>query len=129
MPTFPGERRRRIAVRLFTRLTVARAIAIILVVSTGLVLLLAWLEHLVEPETFPTYGLALWFAITTVTTTGYGDLVPETEAGRVVASVVMLLGLALVPVLTSVVVSALVIRVQQRQAEIVGSEDLDDGPG
>jgi voltage-gated potassium channel len=105
------------AVRLFERLTVARAIAIILLVATSLVLLLAWLEQLVEPETFPTYGVALWFAITTVTTTGYGDIVPETDAGRVVASVVMLIGLALVPVLTSVVVSALVVRTQQRVAE------------
>jgi voltage-gated potassium channel len=106
-----------VAIRLFERLTVPRAIAIILLVATALVLLLAWLEQLVEPETFPTYGVALWFAITTVTTTGYGDIVPETAAGRLVASIVMLLGLALVPVLTSVVVSALVVRTQQRVAE------------
>ena len=56
--------------RVFERLTLGRAISIILSVSTGLVLLLAWLEHRVEPETFPTYGDAIWFAITTVTTTG-----------------------------------------------------------
>jgi voltage-gated potassium channel len=130
VPTLPGGRRRRIAVRLFTHLTVARAIVIILLVATGLTLLLAWLEHLVEPETFTTYPEALWFAITTVTTTGYGDLVPETGLGRVVASVIMLLSLALVPVLTSVVVSALVIRVQQRQAEFLArGEEPDDRLG
>jgi voltage-gated potassium channel len=126
VPTYPA-RRQRAALRLFTRLTVGRAVLIILAVATGLTLLLAWLEHLVEPETFTTYPEALWFAITTVTTTGYGDLVPETGPGRLVASAIMLLSLALVPVLTSIVVSALVIRVQQRQAEMLAEEEDPGG--
>ena len=62
----------------------------------------------------------MWFAISTISTTGYGDIVPETLAGRLVASVMMLISLAFVPVLTSVVVSALVIRTQQRRDEKLG---------
>jgi voltage-gated potassium channel len=116
----PLPRRRRVAIRVFDRLTIARAILIIVVVTTALVFLLAWLERLVEPETFPNYGEAMWFAISTISTTGYGDIVPETLAGRLVASVMMLISLALVPVLTSVVVSALVIRTQQRRDEKLG---------
>jgi voltage-gated potassium channel len=129
VPTFPG-RRHRFANRIFDRLTVGRAVLIILTTTMALVVLLAWLEHRIEPEVFPTIGVALWFAIATVTTTGYGDIVPETVAGRAVASAMMLLSLALVPVLTSVVVSALVVRTQQRQAELrAQGEGPDNGVG
>ena len=50
----------------------------------------------------------MWFAVTTVSTVGYGDYVPESSAGRLVASVLMLTGLGLIPLITSVVVSVLI---------------------
>lgn len=34
------------------------------------------LEHLVEPKTFPTVWLGMWWSLVTVTTVGYGDFVP-----------------------------------------------------
>jgi voltage-gated potassium channel len=115
---------------MFDRLTVGRAVLIILLVTSALTVLLAWLEMRVEPETFETFGDSLWFAITTVTTTGFGDIVPETAPGRIVASVIMLLSLALVPLLTSVVVSALVIRTQQRESELRSErQEADDTTG
>jgi voltage-gated potassium channel len=112
--------------RLFGRLTLGRAVLIILAVTIGLVILLAWLEQRVDPETFRTFGDALWFSITTITTTGYGDIVPGNTPGRVVASVMMLLSLAFVPLVTSVVVSALVLRTQQRQAELRAEGEAPD---
>jgi voltage-gated potassium channel len=50
----------------------------------------------VEPESsgFATFGDALWWAIVTLTTVGYGDLTPVTALGRIVAVIVMLVGLA-----------------------------------
>jgi len=44
---------------------------------------------------FATYGDSLWWGIVTITTVGYGDLVPETRIGRVTASVLMITGVAL----------------------------------
>ena len=49
-----------------------------------------------------------WWAITTVTTVGYGDVVPQDPWGRVVGALLMLTGLSLIPTLTSVTVSALI---------------------
>jgi voltage-gated potassium channel len=47
-----------------------------------------------------TGGDALWWAIVTITTTGYGDLYPVTRGGRVVAVVVLITGVALVGIIT-----------------------------
>jgi voltage-gated potassium channel len=44
---------------------------------------------------FDTYGDCLWWGVVTITTVGYGDLVPESELGRLTATVLMLTGVAL----------------------------------
>ena len=46
----------------------------------------------VEPETVPTLSDALWWSLVTVSTVGYGDLSPATEAGRIIGSVLIFCG-------------------------------------
>jgi voltage-gated potassium channel len=55
-------------------------------------------EHPVNPE-FATVGDALWWGIVTLTTVGYGDIVPKTTTGRWVAVVIMVTGIAVLGVL------------------------------
>lgn len=52
-----------------------------------------FLEHEVQPNTFGSVPAALWWAVVTLTTTGYGDVVPITPLGRMVAALVMISGL------------------------------------
>jgi voltage-gated potassium channel len=52
-----------------------------------------FLERDVQPTTFGNIPAALWWAVATLTTTGYGDVVPITPLGRVVAAFVMICGL------------------------------------
>jgi voltage-gated potassium channel len=52
-----------------------------------------FLEHDVQPATFGSVPAALWWAVVTLTTTGYGDAVPITPLGRIVAAMVMICGL------------------------------------
>jgi voltage-gated potassium channel len=72
------------------------------------------LERLVDPKTFHTVWLGMWWAIETVTTVGYGDVIPDQTAGKVIAGFLMLGGLSLIAVLTAAVTSGFVARAQAR---------------
>ena len=61
-----------------------------------------------DHQDFPSLGLALWWAVSTVTTVGYGDVVPVQPFGRAVASVLMIVGFASLSLLTGIVASLLV---------------------
>ncbi|WP_180933566.1 potassium channel family protein [Nocardioides ungokensis] len=61
-----------------------------------------------------TAGDALWWACTTVTTVGYGDRYPVTTQGRIIAVVLMLVGIAVLGSLTAIIAAWLVENVQQK---------------
>ena len=63
------------------------------------------------------FGDAVWWSITTVTTVGYGDLVPSTGQGRVIAVLLMMGGISLVGVITATLASWIVQRVAQEDSE------------
>jgi voltage-gated potassium channel len=96
---------RRLTQRLAS-LTLRKAVGLIVTTAAVLAVTAAVLERLIDPA-FDTFPQALWFSVTTVTTVGYGDYIPESGAGKVVAVALMLTGLALIPMITSVVVSIL----------------------
>lgn len=60
------------------------------------------LEREAQPATFGTIPGSLWWAIATLTTTGYGDAVPVTPLGRIVASGVMICGIGVLGLLVGV---------------------------
>jgi voltage-gated potassium channel len=84
----------------------------------GLMLLIMGLGALavemLSPDSFDSFGDALWWAATTVTTIGYGDVVPATGWGRVVAAFVMLASVATVSFSTAVV-TAMFVAYHQRK--------------
>ena len=56
------------------------------------------IEHPVQPEKFDSVFTGMYWAMTTITTTGYGDLVPVTAAGRLVGFCTMLLSIGVVAI-------------------------------
>jgi voltage-gated potassium channel len=75
-----------------------------------------------DKEDFPTIGDGLWWAIQTVTTVGYGDIVPKNTEGKAIAALVMLTGIAFIAVVTAAVTAAL-IETARRQLVRAGGTD------
>jgi len=99
----------------YQRLTLFRAVRTIVIVAVLLVLAGGVLVRILEPDTFTSFGLACWWAVTTVTTVGYGDVVPVSTGGRLVGGALMLTGVSLIPLVTSVAVSILTAKRAQIQ--------------
>ncbi len=76
-----------------------RALLACVVILASLVLVSASVMHLIEhqaqPEKFGTIPDAMWWAVVTLTTVGYGDAVPITALGKFVAGVIAILGLGM----------------------------------
>src|SRR5271169_4951666 len=86
-------------------LTAPRAARIIASVTVSLTVIGGVLIHVTDKKTFPNIGDGMWWAIQTVTTVGYGDLVPESTAGRFIAALVMLVGISFLAVITAAIAS------------------------
>ena len=81
--------------------------------STGIVVWVGSLMVLSAEQTAPdseitSFGDALWWAMETITTVGYGDVVPVTVTGRVIAVAVMLLGISVLGVVSAGLAATLV---------------------
>ena len=83
--------------------------------------------RLADRADFPTYGDGLWWAIETLGTVGYGDLVPHNSWGRTVGGLVILFGVTFIAILTSIVTSHFVMTKQK--AESSRTEALAGGDG
>ena len=111
----------RAARRVFSKRLTARRAALYIGGFTLLATLVggafAWL---LDKEDFPTLGTGLWWAIQTVTTVGYGDVVPARTEGRVIATIVMLSGAGFLAVITA---SITAVFIQNARVRAKGSAD------
>ncbi len=95
-------------------LTARRAGQYIAVATLAVTIIAAFAIWLLDDEDFPTIGTALWWAVQTVTTVGYGDVVPTTAVGRLIGTIVMLLGIGFVTVVTASITAMFVERARTR---------------
>jgi voltage-gated potassium channel len=91
------------------------AITLTLTFAGGLA---AWL---LDSNGVGSFGDSVWWAMQTVTTVGYGDVVPEDTTGRIIGAILMLNGVALISVVTAVVTAALMEQARRRRA--AGEDD------
>src|SRR6476659_7219346 len=93
---------RALAIRRVRRIANARSVTWGLAVTFVLLALVgAVVERIVDPHDFPTLGLALWWSLQTVTTVGYGDVVPTTNVGRFIGGIELVIGVSFIAFLTA----------------------------
>jgi voltage-gated potassium channel len=95
-----------------------RALFGCIVILTGAVLLFACLlyaiEHKVQPDKFGTIPHAMWWAIVTLGTVGYGDAVPVTIAGKLVTTIAIIAGFAMIALPVAIISTAFANEVRRR---------------
>ena len=84
-------------------------------VITIIALITGFLAYVIDRPDFPTFGDGVWWAVVTLATVGYGDLVPHTAWGRALGGVVIVFGVTFISFLVAVVTSLLV---EARRAEL-----------
>ncbi len=78
-------------------------------------------EGTLQPDKFGSLPSALYWAVTTLTTTGYGDVTPITNVGRLVAGITMMLGLALFALPVGIVATNFVTEIHRRDFVVTWS--------
>lgn len=95
------------------------------VIICGLILLSATLLYLVEGEIqqdkFGSIPHAFWWAIATITTVGYGDVVPITTLGKTIGGIVMLMGYGMIALPVGIIASAFAHEIHSRDFVVTWS--------
>ena len=105
-------------------LTAGRAARIIAFVTITVTVVSGVAIHFLDRVNFPNIGLGMWWAVQTVTTVGYGDVVPTSTGGRLVATLVMVLGIGFLTVVTAAITSTFV-ESARRRMQAGEEEQLD----
>ena len=109
--------------------SIASAIFAVLVLVVLAACLMFTLEHQAQPEAFKTVLDAIWWAVVTMTTVGYGDMTPVTAGGKILAILIMLLGVGTVALPAGMLAARFSEELQNRKASITAEviNALEDG--
>jgi voltage-gated potassium channel len=100
----------------------ASAFIIFLIILMLASVALHLLERAGQPDKFGSLPLAFWWAVTTLTSTGYGDAVPVTLAGRIIAGMVMIGGLGIFGLWTGILATGFA--AEHRRRDFIRNWDL-----
>jgi len=110
--------------RFLTEPVSVRNAASVIVTATAIVVGIGGvLMRVLDHREYPNIGRGLWWAIQTVTTVGYGDVTPVNLSGRLIATAMMLWGIAALAILTAAITSTFVARAAHEEAMKTGEAD------
>lgn len=92
-------------------MTLFLACVLLLISST----LMYYVESDVQPDKFKSIPHSLWWAISTLTTVGYGDVVPITPLGKILSSIIAIIGIAFVALPTGILSSAFMEQIKKNR--------------
>ena len=93
--------------------TAVGLLVVLLILASSLMF---FMENEAQPEKFSSIPAAMWWSIVTLTTVGYGDVAPITAAGRVIAGVIAVLGVALLAIPTGIMAASFTEQMQLQRA-------------
>jgi voltage-gated potassium channel len=99
---------------------VVTAVSVVTVLGGGTALWIVESGH--SGSALRSWGDAAWWALSTLTTVGYGDFVPVTTAGRVVAALVMVVGIAIIGAVAAVVALTVARQVAREEERLLEAE-------
>ena len=80
-----------------------------------------YFENSVQPESFSSIFSSLWWSVVTLTTVGYGDIVPITVGGRIFTFIILMIGLGIIAIPSGMISSALT------EARAIEKKEKDSG--
>lgn len=89
-------------------------IIMIVTASSGIYLV----ENHAQPEEFESIPKAMWWAVVTLTTVGYGDVTPITNAGKILGAIITILGVGLAALPAGILATGLANELAQRRDEL-----------
>ena len=89
---------------------------ILLIIASSL---MYFIEHNTQPDTFPSIPSAMWWGAVTLTTVGYGDVYPKTVLGKILASIIAVLGIGLFALPAGIIASGFAAELQNKPSEPV----------
>ncbi|VAX07069.1 Potassium voltage-gated channel subfamily KQT; possible potassium channel, VIC family [hydrothermal vent metagenome] len=111
------------AIHRFSRaFAIAKEEIVLFVIATGMMLFLSavgiyYFENDMQPEKFKSIFHSLWWAVTTLTTVGYGDMFPVTVGGKIFSFFILMIGLGIVAVPAGLMATALSKARMEEQSE------------
>jgi len=102
-------------------LSVRSAVGVIVTATAVVVVVGGALMRFLDHDEYSNVWVGMWWALQTVTTVGYGDVTPQHTSGRIVATFVMLYGIAFLTITIAALTSTFVARAQ-RERELMQSE-------
>lgn len=106
--------------------SVRNAASVIVIATAAVVLGAGVVMTLIDSKEYPNLGVGLWWALQTVTTVGYGDVVPAQLGGRLVGAFVMLEGTAFIAIVTALITSTFVTRATRGYEAARATEQVSD---
>ena len=82
--------------------------------------------RIADPDNCPSLGMAIWWALQTVTTVGYGDVVPTTRVGQVIGGIEMVIGISFIAFLTAGVTSTVIQRASAKAQAVERAQEERD---
>jgi voltage-gated potassium channel len=98
--------------------SIGAVLFILLLTLTISASLMYMIEGEAQPEGFSSIPAAMWWAVETLTTVGYGDLVPTTVFGKIMGGVVSIVGVAALALFTSLITVSFLDQLRQRRAAL-----------